>query len=242
MRMSEYYRSLLSGDEISIYDSILTAWRRGSPQVICGPCSEYSATLLVEYVALDHPEIFYIDYYLFEQINAPLWTKLRFRLLYTEKEIAAIRQCIRRMKEHVGRFLPAQASDTEKVWLIFDYLSRQVEYRETGDNSHSVVGCLPEYGHAAVCEGMAKAFKLLCDASGIPCIVVKGEYSADGHSERHAWNIVRINGWTYRHIDVTAQIGSAHTFGRAQERGFLKRDSEMGGGYRWDRRLYPACS
>ena len=239
--MSEYYRSLLTGDEVAIYDRILASWQRQSPRVVCNPCGERSAPVLVEYVARDHPEIFYVGYYQFEQTNAPLWTTLRFSLLYTEKEIAAIRQCLRRMKEHVGRFLPAQASDTEKVWLIFDYMSRQVEYGETGDNSHSVVGCLPEYGHTAVCEGMAKAFKFLCDASGIPCIVVVGEYSADGESGRHAWNIVRINGWTYRHIDVTAQIRQAHACGRAQERNFLKRDSEMDSGYWWDGRLYPAC-
>lgn len=52
----------------------------------------------------------------------------------------------------------------------------------------------------AVCQGIACAFKLLCDQVDIPSLVVIGTIAAN--QERHAWNIVRIDGQFY-HVDCT---------------------------------------
>jgi len=49
----------------------------------------------------------------------------------------------------------------------------------------------------AVCQGIANAFKMLCDRVNIPSLVVLGD--AGG---RHAWNIVRIEGRFYQ-VDCT---------------------------------------
>lgn len=45
-----------------------------------------------------------------------------------------------------------------------------------------------------VCEGYAKAFKLLCDRIGVPCITVT--------SSNHMWNMVYVDGQWY-HMDCT---------------------------------------
>jgi len=50
----------------------------------------------------------------------------------------------------------------------------------------------------AVCEGYTKAFQLLCDRAGIPCVSVFG--IADG--ENHSWNYVELNGNWYL-VDAT---------------------------------------
>lgn len=50
----------------------------------------------------------------------------------------------------------------------------------------------------AVCEGYAKAFKLLCDRAGIPCVLVGGK--ANGGD--HMWNYVMI-GNTWYLVDLT---------------------------------------
>lgn len=53
-----------------------------------------------------------------------------------------------------------------------------------------------------VCEGYARAFKVLCDKAGIPCILSDGQaYNGTG-SEAHMWNYVKIGGMWYG-MDVT---------------------------------------
>ena len=85
----------------------------------------------------------------------------------------------------------------------------------------------------AVSEGIALAFKQLCDMNGIPCQVISGK--RDGVS--HMWNLVQSRGeWT--HIDCAADNTEEEEpvytwFGRS--------DEEMAERYTWDAHLYPAA-
>jgi hypothetical protein len=70
-------------------------------------------------------------------------------------------------------------------------------------NAHSIVGAFLD--RKAVCEGIAKAFKLLCNEFGIKCIVVIGKADKNGvfsENKYHAWNLVKIGEESY-HVDVT---------------------------------------
>lgn len=53
-----------------------------------------------------------------------------------------------------------------------------------------------------VCEGYAKAFKVLCDKSGIPCVLVDGIGYSGWSAEGHMWNNVKVDGSWYA-VDVT---------------------------------------
>ncbi len=55
-----------------------------------------------------------------------------------------------------------------------------------------------------VCEGYAKAFKLLCDKLEIPCVLVTGDAksSASGTAGGHMWNYVQVSDSWYA-VDVT---------------------------------------
>ncbi len=54
-----------------------------------------------------------------------------------------------------------------------------------------------------VCEGYARAFKVLCDKAGIPCVLVDGTATSDGtNGEAHMWNYVKVDGSWYA-MDVT---------------------------------------
>lgn len=58
----------------------------------------------------------------------------------------------------------------------------------------------------SVCEGIAKAYKLLLNALGVKCIVVSGKLKSEsGSNGEHVWNIVKIDGKTY-HVDPTNDI------------------------------------
>ena len=59
-------------------------------------------------------------------------------------------------------------------------------------------------GLKPVCEGYARALKLICDELGIPCVLVGGV----GNGENHMWSYVRLeNGYWYA-MDVTWNDGT----------------------------------
>jgi restriction system protein len=97
-------------------------------------------------------------------------------------------------------------SDYQKEICIHDYLCTNIRYdtqhrKHEDDNilAHTIWGVFLK--RKAVCDGISKAFKYLCNAFGIKCIVAKGRVN-EGDKENHAWNIVKIFGQPY-HVDVT---------------------------------------
>jgi len=56
-----------------------------------------------------------------------------------------------------------------------------------------------------VCEGYARALKVLCDQKGIPCVLQTGraQSAADEASEDHMWNYVQMEDGGWYAIDVT---------------------------------------
>ncbi|MBE6546055.1 MAG: hypothetical protein E7668_01270 [Ruminococcaceae bacterium] len=54
-----------------------------------------------------------------------------------------------------------------------------------------------------ICESYARAFKVLCDAKDIPCVLVDGEaINSAGDREGHMWNYVQVGSFWYA-VDVT---------------------------------------
>ncbi len=106
------------------------------------------------------------------------------------------------------------ASDIEKMTSFNEYLTMNNEYNtdlETIEQSgaypqaweciSAIDGREGEKG--PVCEAYSRAFKLLCDKAGIPCVLVDGwggvSYSS---AEAHMWNNVKIGNAWYA-VDVT---------------------------------------
>ena len=89
-----------------------------------------------------------------------------------------------------------------KELYIHDFICRNVHYDKLKkEYSHEIIGALGN--GVAVCEGIAKAVKALCDDLGIWCIVALSENNPEkGIKYRHAWNVVRIAG-QYYHLDAT---------------------------------------
>lgn len=92
-------------------------------------------------------------------------------------------------------------TDFEKEVIIHDLLCKRVvydsEFDRQGENTvYTAYGALVN-GHA-VCEGYARAFKLLCYYAGLECILITGDSKGAGHM----WNMVKLEGNWY-HVDVT---------------------------------------
>ena len=78
---------------------------------------------------------------------------------------------------------------------LHDHVCSVVTYGGETELVHTAAGALLE--GQATCEGYAQALTLLYRMAGIPCGVVTGE-ATDSHgvTERHAWNIADVDGFT----------------------------------------------
>ena len=81
-------------------------------------------------------------------------------------------------------------------------------------------------------RGYALAYRALCAALDIDCIVVEGSFGTMG-GEPHFWNMITLNGDCY-HVDVSA-------FADDPDAAFLQSDDALWGAYIWDTAAYPAC-
>ena len=104
-------------------------------------------------------------------------------------------------------------SNYEKLVYFNEYLTTHNEYNTKLDydstplsSRNSICAILGSSGdNGPVCEAYAKAFKVLCDKSGIPCISVIGSVYNHKINEvptSHQWNYVGLDGAWYA-VDVT---------------------------------------
>lgn len=112
---------------------------------------------------------------------------------------------------------------------LHDHLASTCQYDLNAELCHETAGALVY--RRAVCEGIAKAYKLLCDLAGIRCMVAVGS-----KGELHAWNVVEVAGH-WAHIDVTNDIMPDDTPSRAY---FGLSDQELAQ-YCTPKGSYPAC-
>ena len=88
----------------------------------------------------------------------------------------------------------------EQLKSIQDNIALRTFYDTDAKFRSSAVGTLVEPG--VVCEGYSKAFKLICDRIGIPCVCVFGNWDKET-SMAHMWNYVLMDDNKWYAMDVT---------------------------------------
>lgn len=152
-------------------------------------------------VLYDNPEIFWLktDYKYFNYGG-----KVVFKPNYTYSEDEAIQYSIE-LNNKVNEILNKASfcvTDYEKELFFHDYICKNVVYdMETFGNVGASVHNTLINGRA-VCEGYARAMQILLDKSGIYNYLIVGDGTADGATEPHMWNVVKLNNENY-HLDVT---------------------------------------
>ena len=115
-------------------------------------------------------------------------------------------------REDAVRDIVASAPDTpyEAVKYFNEWLTSHNSYNSNattaGKDAHECISALAGKTDAngPVCEGYAKAMKVLCDAAGIDCVLVDGVgINAAGNSEAHMWNYVKMDDGNWYAVDVT---------------------------------------
>lgn len=108
---------------------------------------------------------------------------------------------------------PSSANKLDWIKYFNSWLTKNNAYCTelvdgTGESpalSHECISALigSEGSIGPVCEGYAKAFKVLCKKKNIPCVLVDGNATSDGISGgAHMWNYVQVDGEWYA-VDVT---------------------------------------
>jgi hypothetical protein len=105
-----------------------------------------------------------------------------------------------RLEAAVESFEVTGSTRYEQIKCIHDTIAHFTTYDLEGRFSGSCLGALVEPG--VVCEGYAKAFKLICDRIGIPCVCIFGNYDQET-ATAHMWNYVQMEDGNWYGIDVT---------------------------------------
>ena len=92
-------------------------------------------------------------------------------------------------------------TDYEKETKAFEYIASHCVYEEDAAYGDSAYGSLI-LGHAK-CDGISSGFKWLCEASGIPCLLITAASKTGGVG--HAWNMVGLDGGYYN-VDLTQSV------------------------------------
>ena len=154
----------------------------------------------------------------------------------TQEEVLELRSMIdTRSKEIVRDLRLGGMSDYEKVNEINKYLCDNVYYPKEPYISHDFTPYGALFSGRAVCEGYARAAKILCELAGLDCYYVVGYCGGDPVNGGHAWNLVKVGGEWYQ-LDVTWNDGSG------TDDYFLVTDDVMALSRDWERADYPASA
>jgi len=152
-------------------------------------------------IRMDCPAIFYSVTFTYKYYADSSVVELMPQYLFPKSKVKEHRQAM----ESRVRKLALQAADLDekgKELFIHDFIVKNVKYDKLKkEYSHEIIGALGN--GVAVCEGIAKAVKILCDELNVWCIIALSEANPDkGIKYRHAWNVIRIGG-QYYHLDAT---------------------------------------
>lgn len=166
-------------------------------------------------VTHDNPYFYYFNQTHLDYAYSPFGSVFLPQYFCSEEQVAdynkRVQECVNQLIVQLDLSI---CTDLEKIRRVHDYMCKHVVYdhdalKTTKVNrivaAHSIIGVFAR--QRAVCEGIAKAVKLLLNAVNVGCIVVSGKASLYRQGE-HAWNIVKVGDQAY-HLDVTWDLANS---------------------------------
>lgn len=231
LKATLFYRNRLNPEDQQIYDSLVEQWMHIRPEVVVKRSNKKMTELLVA-VMRDYPLLFYVDYHApFTASHGVTQTRMGGNYLYSLEEARRLLDECYNWGVNLVRQIPPNTDDVGKALWLHDWLVKNVTYgKKDPERAYNILGVIRD--GEAVCEGIAKCYKLLCDLAEIPCIYVSG--LLDGG--RHGWNMIWLGGKA-TFVDVTSDICMKTDPARYH---FARKDEEMPC-YEWDRNVIPAA-
>lgn len=229
--INTYYRSLLDSHDQKVYDDLMNqSMHYGSYIMTDIPHTDVAK--IMDAVRNDIPLMFYVKYISFYYRVQGAKLSIKIDYLYPKEQARQLLDECRQWGKYIIGNMPSNINEQQRLLWLHDVLLQNVTYGDTnGFQAHNIIGVIKD--KIAVCEGISRAYKFLCDIAGIPCICVSGTLSG----ENHMWNMVWIaNGTSF--LDVTSDLPQSSS---DQKRfNFLRSSAEMYN-YDWDRNIIPEC-
>ena len=199
--MEEFYYQKMDRQKQAVYHGMLQGVRQLADQIQLPRVDGKELYDIFFQMRLDHPEIFWVVGFSWKYY--PDSPNLIFvpEYLFEKGKIKEHQIALTSRVEKLAR--QAQGlSEWEKEKYVHDFICQNVHYDKLKKAySHEIIGPLGQ--GVGVCEGIAKAVKVLLDALGVWCVIaICGNNPEKGIKYRHTWDIVRIGG-AYYHLDTT---------------------------------------
>ena len=232
MIATTYYRSLLSPSEQGVYKDIVAGLlnRRESIYIKQAPAQMESIREIVNAVHLDHPELFYVDFWHYQltQSLLPCGMFLNFRMMLDRDPSTAVMNALSAKAVLLQKSIRKKSSREEIYFMIAKEIATTTKYVDSNNAfwEHTVAG--PVLSHRAVCEGIAKMFLFLCQRINVPCAIITGT----SNGIPHAWNMIELNG-VRKYIDVTSVLQTISLYTLVPAALFKREQALRRNGYDW---------
>lgn len=196
-----YYYSMLNKQQQKAYYAMKAGLEAMAPSFMVPRLEGRDLADIYFMVRMDHPELFYSVKFSYRYYADSENVEMIPEYLFPKNKLEEHKRAMEARVKKLAR--QAESLDEKgKELFIHDFICRNVYYDKLKKAySHEIIGPLGQ--GVGVCEGIAKAVKILCDTLGIWCIIALSEANPEKNIKyRHAWNVVRIGG-TYYHLDAT---------------------------------------
>ena len=219
--MEQYYYNHMNKAQQAAYHSILSGVKNLADEFQIPALEGEELYNVFFQMRLDHPEIFWVSSYKYRYYKDSPNLIFIPEYLFDKKKICEHQKAMTARVEKLIR--PAQKlSEWEKEKYVHDFICENIRYDKLKKSySHEIIGPLGQ--GVGVCEGIAKAVKVLLDALGVWCVIaICGNNPEKGIKYRHTWNIVKIGG-TYYHLDATFD-NHEHFYYKEKKLSFTKKE------------------
>ena len=214
-----YYSSQLNSKEKQAYNKICNGLSKEETKISVPVLEPASRTKVFKAVFAEHPEYYYAD-------RAAHWngTDDEMYFIPTYNSFKGTESQVKAAADQFLANAPKNGSDYEKELYVHDKLVDQTTYQL---NEPGIYNSL--INHVGNCEGYSFAMEYLLSQLGVKCRVIEGKaYHANGSSETHMWNIVRLDGKDYV-LDATWDdaVGQQHSGYFVSHRYFNRTKDQM---------------
>ena len=199
--MEPYYYNHMTKPQQAAYHSILAGVKNLADEIQIPALAGEELYNVFFQMRLDHPEIFWVISFKYCYYKDSPNLIFIPEYLFDKNKIREHQKAMEARVEKLVR--PAmKLSQWEKEKYVHDFICENVRYDKLKKPySHEIIGPLGQ--GVGVCEGIAKAVKVLLDALGVWCMIaICGNNPEKGIKYRHTWNIVKLDG-VYYHLDAT---------------------------------------
>lgn len=163
---------------------------------------EHSIDAAWQALFADHPEFFWLTgKYFYTYDPTTRIQNVQFEVAVALFERSNYQKAIEARAIEFQNLLPDGASEYDIALKAYEYIVNHTEYDDASSHNQTILSVFAN--GRSVCAGYARAYQYLLQRAGMSCAYVQGEArTADGGSESHAWNLVRIDG-QYTFVDPT---------------------------------------